>query len=59
MNSSHFACHGGYQWFDPPMSGVVLADGRFTLADLRSGVVDLSAARIVTLSPAKQGSLMS
>jgi CHAT domain-containing protein len=51
----HFSCHGSYEWNDPPESGLALADGRLTLADLQSGAVDLSAARVVTLSACETG----
>ena len=51
----HFSCHGSYDWNDPPASGLELADGRLTLADLQQGVVDLSAARLVTLSACETG----
>jgi CHAT domain-containing protein/tetratricopeptide (TPR) repeat protein len=51
----HFSCHGGYHWNDPPASGLNLADGRLTLADLQQGEVDLSAARLVTLSACETG----
>ena len=51
----HFSCHGNYNWDDPPESGLALADGRLTLAELQSGAVDLSAARLVTLSACETG----
>ncbi|HET9999378.1 MAG TPA: CHAT domain-containing tetratricopeptide repeat protein [Ktedonobacteraceae bacterium] len=51
----HFSCHGNYNWDDPPASGLSLVDGRLTLADLQQGEVDLSAARLVTLSACETG----
>ena len=51
----HFSCHGSYHWNDPPASGLDLADGRLTLAELQQGEVDLSAARLVTLSACETG----
>ncbi len=51
----HFSCHGSYDWTDPPASGLELADDRLTLADLQQGAVDLSAARLVTLSACETG----
>jgi len=51
----HFACHGSYDWDDPLVSGLDLADGRLTLAELQNGVVDLTAARLVTLSACETG----
>lgn len=51
----HFSCHGAYNWNDPPESGLALADGRLTLAELQSGAVDMSAARLVTLSACETG----
>ncbi len=51
----HFSCHGSYHWNDPPASGLDLADDRLTLADLQQGEVDLSAARLVTLSACETG----
>jgi len=51
----HFACHGSYNWDDPPESGLALADGRLTLAELQSGTVDLSAARLATFSACETG----
>lgn len=51
----HFSCHGTYNWNDPPQSGLALADGDLTLADLQSGLVDMSAARLVTLSACETG----
>lgn len=54
-NYLHVSCHGSYNWNDPPESGLALADGRLTLAELQSGTVDLSAARLVTLSACETG----
>jgi CHAT domain-containing protein len=51
----HFSCHGSYNWDDPPASGLDLANDRLTLADLQQGEVDLSAARLVTLSACETG----
>ncbi len=51
----HFSCHGSYHWNDPPASGLALADGRLTLAELQQGEVDFSAARLVTLSACETG----
>lgn len=51
----HFSCHGGYNWNEPAASGLALADGPLTLAELQRGVVDLSAARLVTLSACETG----
>ena len=51
----HFSCHGGYRWNDPPASGLKLTDGRLTLAELQQGGIDLSAARLVTLSACETG----
>ncbi len=51
----HFSCHGSYRWNDPPASGLELADGRLTLAELQQGGIDLSAARLVTLSACETG----
>jgi CHAT domain-containing protein len=51
----HLSCHGSYNWDDPPASGLELADGRLTLAELQQGRIDLSAARLVTLSACETG----
>ncbi len=51
----HFSCHGIYNWDDPPQSGLALADDSLTLADLQSDAVDMSAARLVTLSACETG----
>jgi CHAT domain-containing protein len=51
----HFACHCSYNWDDPADSGLTLTDGCLTLAELQRGVVDLSFARLVTLSACETG----
>jgi CHAT domain-containing protein/tetratricopeptide (TPR) repeat protein len=51
----HFSCHGAYNWSDAAQSGLELADGRLTLAELQRGVMDLSSARLVTLSACETG----
>ena len=51
----HFSCHGSYNWNDPPASGLELTDDCLTLAELQQGEVDLSAARLVTLSACETG----
>src|SRR5947209_13512894 len=51
----HFSCHGSYNWTNPTASGLNLADGRLTLAELQEGSVDLSATRLVTLSACETG----
>lgn len=51
----HFSCHGGYNWNDPPDSGLELTDGRLSLAELQQGGIDLSMARLVTLSACETG----
>jgi len=51
----HCACHGSYNWDDPPSSGLALADSHLTLAELQQGVMDLSFARLVTLSVCETG----
>jgi CHAT domain-containing protein len=51
----HFSCHGSYRWNDPPSSGLELTDGRLTLAELQEGEIDLSIARLVTLSACETG----
>jgi CHAT domain-containing protein len=52
----HFSCHGTYDWLNPPQSGLELAGGeRLTLAELQTEAVDLSAARLVTLSACETG----
>lgn len=52
----HFSCHGSYNWNDPSQSGVFLHGGRtLSLADLQKDVVDMSSARLVTLSSCETG----
>jgi len=51
----HFVCHGRYEENDPPKSGLELTDGRLQLTDLLDGRLDLSAARLVTLSACEAG----
>ena len=51
----HFACHGTYNWDEPPASALTLADAQLTLAELQSGKVDMSSARLVTLSACETG----
>lgn len=52
----HFSCHGSYNWNDPSQSGLYLAGGRImSLADLQSDMVDMSSARLVTLSASETG----
>lgn len=51
----HFSCHGSYTWTDPPTSGLELADARLTLAELQQGEIDLSSARLLTLSACETG----
>ena len=51
----HFSGHGSYDWIDPTSSGLDLADGRLTLRELQHGVLDLSSARLVTLSACETG----
>jgi CHAT domain-containing protein len=52
----HFSCHGSYDWNDPPQSGLYLVGGRtLSLADLQNNVVDMSTARLVTLSACETG----
>ncbi|WP_129629264.1 CHAT domain-containing protein [Candidatus Oscillochloris fontis] len=51
----HFSCHGIYDRNDPSTSGLALADSRLTLAELQQEIVDLSAARLVTLSACETG----
>lgn len=51
----HFSCHGSYDWGTPLTSGLLLADGRLTLADLQGGEVDMSVNRLVTLSACETG----
>jgi CHAT domain-containing protein len=52
----HFSCHGNYNWNDPSQSGLYLAGGRtLSLADLQNDIVDMSSARLVTLSACETG----
>jgi CHAT domain-containing protein len=51
----HFACHGQYNWENPSASGLDLTDGRLTVLDLQNGAIDLTSARIVTLSACESG----
>jgi CHAT domain-containing protein len=52
----HFSCHGSYNWNDPLQSGLHLVGGRtLSLADLQNGIVDMSSARLVTLSACETG----
>ncbi len=52
----HFSCHGSYDWDDPLQSGLYLVGGRtLSLADLQNDIVDMSSARLVTLSACETG----
>ena len=52
----HFSCHGNYNWNDPPQSGLSLFRGKkLSLEDLQNDVVDMSSARLVTLSACETG----
>jgi hypothetical protein len=52
----HFSCHGNYNWNDPSQSGLYLVEGQtLSLADLQNDAVDLSSARLVTLSACETG----
>lgn len=52
----HFSCHGSYNWNDPPQSGLNLFGGRtLSLADLQDDIVDMSSARLVTISACETG----
>lgn len=51
----HFGCHGIYDPESPLSSGLELADGRLTLADLLDGRLNLSSVRLVTLSACESG----
>jgi CHAT domain-containing protein/tetratricopeptide (TPR) repeat protein len=54
-NYLHFSCHGFYHWQDAMQSGLVLAGGKpLTVAEIISRL-DLSAARLVTLSACETG----
>jgi len=51
----HFACHGSYGWEDVMQSALILAEKhRFTLSEVISWL-DLSSARLVTLSACETG----
>lgn len=55
----HFSCHGSYNWNYPSHSGLHLFGGRpsdiLSLEDLQSDKVDMSSARLVTLSACETG----
>lgn len=52
----HFSCHGSYNWDDPPTSGLHLVGGKtLNIKDLQNNIVDLSSARLVTLSACESG----
>lgn len=55
----HFSCHGSYNWIDPHHSGLRLFGGRsidtLSLEDLQNDEVDMSSARLVTLSACETG----
>jgi CHAT domain-containing protein len=52
----HFSCHGNYNWNDPPQSRLSLFGGKkLSSEDLQNDVVDMSSARLVTLSACKTG----
>jgi CHAT domain-containing protein/tetratricopeptide (TPR) repeat protein len=54
-NYFHFSCHGFYNWQEAMHSGLILADGHpLTLSDIISSL-DLSLARLVTLSACETG----
>lgn len=51
----HFSCHGFYHWQEVMRSGLILAEGNhLTLSDIIAKL-DLSAARLVTLSACETG----
>ena len=55
-NYHHYSCHGQFHWRDPAASGLKLADGEWLhLADLLSAEVDLSTARLISLSACETG----
>lgn len=51
----HFSCHGSYNWDEPSQSGLRLADRRLSSADLQNDEVNISSARMVTLSACETG----
>jgi len=52
----HFSCHGIYKWNEPSQSGLYLVGGKtLSLADLQNDIVDMSSARLVTLSACETG----
>jgi CHAT domain-containing protein len=51
----HFACHGQHNDLDVMQSGLVLSDGILTLSAILGTELDLSAARLVTLSACDTG----
>lgn len=51
----HFACHAFHDPLDSARSGLQLADGTLTLGSILAPEVDLSAARLVTLSACETG----
>lgn len=50
----HFACHGSFDWMDPLGSGLELADGPLTMADVASGLA-LEQVRLIALSACDSG----
>jgi tetratricopeptide (TPR) repeat protein len=51
----HFACHASFDWLDPAGSSLALAEaGRLSARTIAAGL-DLSAARLVTLSACETG----
>jgi CHAT domain-containing protein len=51
----HFACHGHYNHLDVMQSGLLLSDGILTLSAILGTELNLSAARLVTLSACDTG----
>jgi CHAT domain-containing protein len=51
----HFVCHGWYDWAEPLLSGLKLAAGDLTLADLQAGALDMTSASLVVLSACETG----
>jgi CHAT domain-containing protein len=51
----HFSCHGFYNWQDAMSSGLVLAGGTALTLSETIGRLDLSAARLVSLSACETG----